>query len=298
MNVVMNHQLKKIRDFAGTRAGKAAAASFGLASVLYAVAANAPIVKVGANSTTYTYTDIHAVHSFNGELAELGPKGKKGAGSFNAVFQALMLAGIEKEILDARKIPQGDKDRITQDIINASPYGGLLDQEKKRLGEERFYKLFVQPVVVDRIFGEYYLAKENGREKAEKALRAAQSEGISAVATKIGVKVQRVTIPVMKETAQLVELAKASVGVVLPKFVEEPVGYAVMHVVDVNESQVVADAMMIPRQGIGEFIKQELKAANVPVKDYFYSWFRVAALEKEGGILAATVAKKDQKEGE
>ncbi|WP_224962537.1 hypothetical protein [Geomonas subterranea] len=297
MNVVMKKILDSIKNIFGSRAAKAVTASCLFAAAVYAAAANAPIVKVGAHSTTYTYTDIEEVHSFNADLSSLGPKSKRVAASRDAVFQSLMLAGVEKEILDARKIPQGDKDRITLDIISSSPYGGLLEKERAKLGDERFYKLFIQPVVVDRVFGEYYLAKDSSRNTAVSALKVAQSEGLTVAASKFGSKVQRRAVPVTKETAPLVEEAKKSIGAIFPKFIEEPTGYAVMQIIDIAEAQMTADVVVIPRQQIGEFIQQELVDAKVPVTDYFYSWFRVSRLKEQGGFLAK-VEPKAEKKGE
>lgn len=297
MDQNMKKRVDGFRGIFATRAGKAVLTAFLFAGVVYAAAANAPIVKIGAHSTTYTYTDIEEVHSFNSQIAGLGPKSKRVAASRDAVFQSLMLAGIEKEILDARNIPQGDKERIVLDIIADSPYGGLLEKEKAKLGDERFYKLFIQPVVVDRMFGNYYLAKDSAREIAANALKIAQSEGVAAAASKFGSEVQRRTIPVTSETAPLAEEAKMSLGAVLPKFVEDPTGYAVIQVIDVADNQMTLDVVSIPRQQIGEFIQQELDDTKVPVSDYFYSWFRVSRLKEQGGFLAK-IDPKSEKKGE
>lgn len=283
-------------SFVGTRQGKAVLASCAVAVGAYIVAATAPIVKVGTHSTTYTYTDIQEVYSFNSKLAAIGSKKKRGAASRDAVFQTLMLAGIEKEIFDARKIPQGDKDRIAADIVAASPYGGLLEEERAKLGDERFYKLFVQPVVMDRMFSEYYISKDSGRNLAQETLKVAQSEGLSSAASKVGGKVERKVIPVTKETSQLVDEARRSLGGILPKFIEEPGGYAILQVADINDTQLTADVVVIPRQQISDFIQQELADAKVPVTDYFYSWFRVSRLKEQGGILAKAEPKGAKKE--
>lgn len=290
----------KAGDLLRSRMGKAVASSICLAIVLYAAATCAPIVKIGAHSTTYTYSDIQEVYSFSSKVAALGPRGSKVVTSRDAVFQSLIVAGIEKEILDARKMPQADQERATMDILANSPYGGLLAEERERIGEERFYKLFIMPVLVDREFGRYYFAKDPGRATAESVLRVAQDSGIAVAAGKAGTKVKRSLIPVTKETAQLVEEARKAVGSVMPKFVEDASGYAILHVVEITETQLVSDIVFVPRQPISAFVQNELKEAKIPVKDYFYSWFRISRLKEAGGVLSVAQEAKAAvtKEGE
>lgn len=299
MNTVKKN-LVKVKGLLRTRVGVAATSSVCLALVIFAVWAHAPIVKIGANSTTYTYADIQEVYSFSNQVAAIGPRGNKATTNRDAVFQSLMIAGIQKEILEARKVSLGDLERATSEILANSPYGGLLAREKERVGEERFQKLFIVPVLVDKYFGNYYLARDPNRATAETALRVAQESGIYAAAQKAGVQVKRSIIPVARETAQLVDEARKSIGAVLPKFVEDSSGYAILHVVDVNDTQLVGDIAFIPRQPIGAFVESELKKANIPVEDRFYSWFRVSRLKEAGGILAVAQANKTaaKKEGE
>ena len=263
-----------------------------LASMLLLAYSYAPIVKVGAHSTTYTYADVKEVYTFSHKIAGIATT-KAPVSTLNNVFQSLMMAGIEKEILDARKIPQMDHDKVTSEIIAQSPYGGELAKEREKIGEERFYKLFIMPVVADKVFGAYYNAKDPNRAVAEAAMKAAQQSGLPAAAEKAGVQVKRSVVPIDNNTVQLAVESKKSIGAVFAKLVEDNSGYAIVQPVEVNDTQITADVVYIPRQQIAPFIEAELKDAKVPVIDNFYSWFRVSKLRESGGVLAATAKGKE-----
>ena len=263
-----------------------------LASMLLLAYSYAPIVKVGAHSTTYTYADVKEVYTFSHKIAGIATT-KAPVSTLNNVFQSLMMAGIEKEILDARKIPQMDHDKVTSEIIAQSPYGGELAKEREKIGEERFYKLFIMPVVADKVFGAYYNAKDPNRAVAEAAMKAAQQSGLPAAAEKAGVQVKRSVVPIDNNTVQLAVESKKSIGAVFAKLVEDNSGYAIVQPVEVNDTQITADVVYIARQQIAPFIEAELKDAKVPVIDNFYSWFRVSKLRESGGVLAATAKGKE-----
>jgi len=304
MVVEMNlkKRLRGAKSALSTKTGKGLLAVTAVASLAWMGYSTAPIVKIGAHSTTYTYGDIREVYSFGNHLLDIGKqdatKAKK-ARNYDSIFQSLMVAGIEKEILDARKVPGVDKERATAAVIASSPYAGELEKERAKLGDDRFYKLFVSPVVSDKTFAAYYMAKDGNRAVAEAALKAAQDGGLEAAAAKAGAQVTRSSIPVTPDTAALAAEAKKSIGALYPHLVEDATGYAVIKPSEVTDTAVVADVVFIPRQSVADFIQNELKDAKVPVKDHFYSWFRVEDLSKNGGVLASVKAdKKDAaKEG-
>jgi len=281
------------------KAGKAIIFAACFAALAFMAYAYAPIAKIGSQSTTYTYSDVQEVYSFSNVIAAIAKKNKP-AGSRDGVYQALMIAGVEKEILNARKVPQFDRDKATEEIIAQSPYGGLLSREREKIGDERFYRLFILPVVVDKDFGRYYLTKDPNRTMATAAIKSAQQGGLAAATALTGVQAQRSTIPISNETAQLAAEARKSIGSIIPRLVEDNIGYAILQPVEVNDTHIVCDVIFMPRQQISAFIESELKTTKVPVTDFFYSWFRVSRLRESGGVLSVSqVGKKNTaKEGE
>jgi len=274
------------------------AVALGLGTLGYLGYRNAAIVKVGANSTTYTYADIREVYTFGNKLAAI--RGAKPAPNWQSVFQSMMVAGIEHEIGVARRFPQPDIEKTTNLIISQSPFAGALAKERESIGPERFHKLFVMPILADQEFGRYYMAKEGNRQLADTALKAAlQGGGLAGATEKSGEQARRVTIPVNGDTASVAAEAKKSIGAILPKYVEDGSGYAIMQPVEVTDTQITADVVFIPRQPASAFIESELKEAKIPVTDRLYSWFRVADLRKAGGALAsAPPAKAGKPQGD
>jgi hypothetical protein len=288
MNISMKKYLNK--EALTGKAAKAVLGTTALASMLFLAYSYAPIVKVGAHSTTYTYADVKEVYSFSHKIAGISAP-KAATSTLDNVFQSLMMAGIENEILAARKIPQANHNKVTDEILAQSPYGGVLAKEKEKLGDERFYKLFIMPILADKTFGNYYAMKDANRPVAEAAMKVAQQSGLPAAAEKAGVQVKRSAIPIDNNTAAFAAEAKKSVGIVFAKLVEDSSGYAIVAPIEVNDTQVIADVVYVPRQSVIAFIEAELKDAKVPVVDNYYSWFRVARLRESGGVLAAAAAK-------
>jgi len=285
-------QLRKYPRVAAAK-GKIAVALMGttaLISLAYMGCAYAPIVKVGANSTTYTYRDIEEVYSFGNQIAELS--GNKPIENRASVYQSLMAAAVEKEILEARKAPVVDKDKATAYVISQSPYAGLLMKEKEKIGADRFFKLFISPVISDKDFGMYYLNRDPKRGVAAEALKAAQAGGLQAAAEKAGSPINRASIPINADSAQLAAEASKYIGALLPRLVEDNTGYAIMQPQEVTQTHVTADVVFIAKMPVVEFIEKELKDAKIPVNDRFYSWFKVKDLRKAGGILAKNEAAK------
>ena len=265
----------------------------GIVSTAYIGYCYAPICKIGQNSTTFTYADIQDTYSFSKQVAAIsGNKAPNRAG----VFQSLIMAGIEKEIMESRKIVI-DKDKATAFVFSQSIFPGLLKQEMEKIGNERFYKLFVMPAIADREFASYYIAKDPNRKLADEAMQTAQQGGLTTAAERAGVQVKRIFVPINADTAPFAVEARKSIGKLLPKIVEDAGSYSIMQPVDASDSQIVADAVIITRQPIAAFIDHEMKEMNIPAKDRFYSWYHISDLKKPDAVLAEAKAEQKAKEG-
>lgn len=282
--------VETIKGFLGSKIGKIVTILVGLVSLGQLAANYAPIVKIG--NTSYTYSDLVEYRSLSKKVAAI--RGDKTVINYTSVFESLAAAAMEKEILDANNLSIKDKERVTAEVIAQSPYAGVLKKEKDKIGDERFYKLFVAPLVSDKNFASYYISKDPNRKVANEALQAAMTSGLQAAADKAGNKAVRINVPINSDTAGLVEEARKSIGTVITKYVEDGTGYTVIQPVEVAESHIVVDAVFIQRMAIPSFVEKELKSANVDMSSTFYSWFRVSDLRKEGRFLGPVkTAKKE-----
>jgi hypothetical protein len=246
---------------------------------------NAGIVKIGQHSTYYSYGDVFQVKSLSNELARMaGAKDSDQIGA-KAAFQALVVAGAQKELADALKI--GVNKDVALNMAMQSPYRGLLEQKRKSLGEDRFYRLFVEPMAMGEIFKQYYNAADPKRKLADEALALATSAGITAAAQKVGSTVKEAELPRTEQNALLFEAAgKAGEGRLLPQVIEDNVAFYVFQVKSIGDKSMKADILTIQRTAPGEFLNAELQKNNIPIAARAYSVFRTASFFNPGGVLA------------
>lgn len=257
----------------------------GLASGAYLFYDKATIVKIGSNSTHYTYADVNRYYNFANKVADL--TGGQAIRNRSVAFEMLTVAAMQKEILEAKKVVI-NKDRAIELVEAQSVVSGLLKSQRKEMGDDDYYHVVVQPAAVSQLFVSYYRANDPAGKVARAALDAGQQSGIVAAAQKAGQKVVAVKVPIVPANSAFIEEAKQNVNAIIPKVVEDESGYSVVYVREVNEREIVADVVSIPRKPFGSFLRDELKTLNIPYSNSFYSWFRVSSFEKTGAIFAET----------
>jgi len=274
---------KKLFKGRGKRFTVAAVYAVGLLSGGFLFYQNASIVKVGANSTYYTYADINTYYSFANKIAKI--TGGQPISSRSVAFQMLTVAAMEKELLTAKKVAL-NKERAIELVEAQSVVGGLLKEQKAKMGEDAYYHVIIEPAAIGQLFVSYYRANDPSGKLAQQALEAALEGGLGAAVQKAGKGAVQVKVPVLPANAAFVEQARQHLGSVIPKVVEDESGYSIVQVKDVGDKEIVAEVVSIPRKPFGKFLRDELQAAGIPYKSSFYSWFRVSDLEKPGAIFA------------
>ena len=254
--------------------------------------AKAPITKI--NGTSFTYADISDSQTVSGKMA--GVVGAKKTPTAIEVFQSLVIAGVEKEILASLKT-QINSEVATRMILENSPYRGLLEKEKQRLGDERFFKLFIEPAAVGELFQQYYNNKDPQRQVAVGALALAKSIGLTGAAQKTNVPPQEMSFARDQRNEALYASAKqVGAGNIIDSVIEDGNNFFVVQVVELTDRGVRASAITLPRSTPGDFLAGEMKAKNISVKDSFYSLYRMADLTKPGMIFAAKVVAEEKKD--
>lgn len=250
---------------------------------------NLPILHVGGNS--YTMSDINEVADFTAQSIDITGAGKQPPKK--AIFQSLVIAGVEKNIL-SKLNTQINRDLATRMVLEGNPLRGLLEKERKRIGEDRFYKIFVEPAATGEVFQQYYSNKDPQRQVANDTLSIAKSVGMAAAAQKAGVTPQEITFARNPQNEGLYAAVKeAGAGNIIPKTVEDGDNFYVIQAVEVTDQAARATAIILPRTSPGEFLANEIKSKNIPITESFYSFYRIKDLAEPGMIFAPKTVKNE-----
>lgn len=252
-----------------------------------------PVVKIGANSTTYTYSDLAATRRV---LNQINRAYGWPVLSWKQVFQMLMLTGMEREILAAKGVTVSPE-QATAFVDASIGLKGVMKAAKEDLGDERYYKSVIEPMAVDRAFRDYYVARDPNREIARKVLAEVQQFGLAGAAEKSKRKVVAIQIQRTPADSRLYDAAANAIGSVIPQVVEAPEGYLVVAPRSQQGEVIQADVIAIERQPFGEFVRNELKTGAVPVSYRFHSLFRAGSLEDAGGVFHVAAKADDGAKG-
>lgn len=256
-----------------------------------------PIVKVGQHSSYFSIRDAMKYRSIDESIASV--VGRLPVASTKDALYYLTVTAVEREILKADDVLINKKAAIVEFEQNNMGYKGSLLKLKKDLGDDRYYQLLVEPIIVSSVFSRYYLINESGLKKATALLAQAKSDGFDSMAKVIGEPsvTRNVIIPNNAQSGRLLGLLKPlKEGAVLERLVEDENGYAIIRAKEFqNSGDVTVDVAYVKRQPYSEFIAQKMKEKKVPVDFLVYSVYRPSSFDSvEGSIFRA----KKEAEGE
>ena len=168
-------------------------------ALLSAIYYKKPVVYVNNNS--YTYADISAINSDINTLSDISGKGAKSKRL--DVFNQLVLGALEKELVG--KLVTVDKKVAIKNFIDLGkgPYSGFFNKRLSQMGEDRFYKIYVEPLYYNSAFVQYYTANDPNTKTVSNALVELKQVDLATYATEYKLPVKDETIPLNANTQRI-----------------------------------------------------------------------------------------------
>jgi hypothetical protein len=110
------------------------------------------------------------------------------------VLYNLVLTSLQKSILIESKVDL-NKNQNTKIIENSNSFKSLYKETKESLGETDYYRLMIEPVIVNKLFYDFYKKLDLSKKNAEKVLGLLQKYKFESVASAINIKPISVNIP-------------------------------------------------------------------------------------------------------
>lgn len=239
----------------------------------------AGIVKIGKNSVAYSYGDVGKVYQVEQWIGDV--IGSSVIKSRRDAFYYLVVSGIQKEILKGKDISVSTRKAI-QSVESRTALKGLYAKIKRYLDDD-YYRLFIEPMVINDVFAAYFKSNEPRKEVAQSIFQDALDLGLTEAAKKAEMKVVELFIPKNEQNAALVQELENQKGSVYKRIVESNREYSIIKPKDVGEKGVVFDAVVVRKKSLRQFLKDEMK--NVPLEYSALSWYRENDLKKREGSI-------------
>lgn len=249
-------------------------------ALLSAIYYKMPIIYVNDNS--YTYADISVINADINKLSDIS--GKDAKSKRLDVFNQLVLGALEKELVG--KLVKVDKTLAMKEFIDLgkSPYSGFFNKRFSQMGEDRFYKLYVEPIYYNSAFIQYYTANDPNTKTVSDALAELKQIDLATYAAKYKLAVKDETIPLNANTQRIYnDLKSAGVNKTL---VQEGAAFNITNIKDITDNAIKIQYVSIQRTPLNVFLLNEIKKKNVVLKFSPISIYRQSDLEKPGYIFS------------
>ena len=256
----------------------------GATSAAYLIWTAVTILEVGKTPATLTYSDVAQYLSLSEEVGGVTAKSQT-VSSLKQSFQTLAISQLKKEILLAENLGQYSLQEAAQKIEAESPYDKILSSRRQKLGDSRYFRLFIEPIVVSQLFEVYYDATDPNRKKVMETFQLAADSGLDAAAKQLGVSVVTTALPALPINRELIKFATENPGKTYPKVVAFTDAFAIVQPVEVTDSVLNCRTVSLPRTPLAEFIVSKQKTLGIQMTSSLLSWFRVSDLTSEKGPL-------------
>jgi hypothetical protein len=196
------------------------------------------------------------------------------------VLYNLVLTSLQKSILIESKVDL-NKNQNTKIIENSNSFKNLYKETKESLGETDYYRLMIEPVIVNKLFYDFYKKLDLSKKNAEKVLDLLQKYKFESVANAINIKPISVNIP--KSNKDLFKSLDNKIGV-YNKIISFDDKFIISNVLGYDKEYIKTNSFVFENIPYKNFLTKVLKMDSIQFP--FYSLYSLEDIvNKKGSVL-------------
>lgn len=229
------------------------------------------IIKVG-HSTDISLRDARRYALASNSLMEIFSETPVSVKANDALLN-LTLVGIQKEVLSANKIEIPEKDATQLFEQKNKMFVGMTSKIRQKLGKD-YYRLWVEPYIVNMVFNNYYTANEPNIKNAQEVSTYAKSNGLEAASQKYSLPINDISLSETAENTQLINYIKSLKPGIIDKPIDNGTTYLIAYYTGNQGNNYFLKVISVNKQLPKDFLMKKAVELKIPIEFKVWSIYR------------------------
>jgi hypothetical protein len=233
---------------------------------------------VAVVDTKFSHNDINKLYNVEQQLAKI--IGDSVVNNKTDVLYNLVLTSLQKQILSNNnvKIARNDAIKLVETDNNLK---GFYAQAKQKLGEDKYYQLLIEPVVISKLFYNFYNIANDANIQANRVLQALQNTSLEEIAKNNNLTLSELNLA--KENNRNLAKQLGDKTGIYPQVFNLGDKVLVLKVIGYDDEFIKTKALAFSKESYKNFITKQLDKDKIVFP--FYSLYNMDDIVNKKGSL-------------